>query len=273
MFMLPDDRSSSSETVVITGGTAGIGAALVELYLERGVRVVTCGRKAEPRRTGALTVLRADVSTSGGRERLVEVARDEAQNGRILGLINNAAIQRSYAMADGAAHAADLSAEISVNLLAPIALGHLLFNGLQPVPGDDYVPFVANISSGLAYIPLGRSPVYCATKAGLSHYTRSVRAGARFAASHCVVVPRMVEVVLPLVDTRMTEGRGDSKLNPAEAARQIVGGLDAGRHTVRVGKARLLPALLRLVPGALTNAFNRAERPPLPAALQSGEDT
>ncbi len=227
--------------VVVTGGGAGIGREIVQLYRARGVHVVTCSRSAAEMEEPGLTVLAADVASASDRERLVRAAR---ARGRVVGLVNNAAVQRAYALTRGAAHARDLEEEIAINLLAPLALGHLLAEEIAASGG-----FIANVSSGLAYVPIARSPVYAATKAGLSQYTRSARRQRP--------ALRMVEVVLPLVDTAMTRGRGRGKISPEEAARQIVEGLDAGRETIRVGKARWLPWLLRLAPSAVAWLLNR----------------
>jgi hypothetical protein len=78
---------------------------------------------------------------------------------------------------------------------------------------------------------------------------------------------RLVEVVLPLVDTRMTAGRGTRKLSPAEAAEQIHQGITRGDAVVRVGQTRLLPLLLRTAPGLLTRLMNRVDAPAPATAL------
>ena len=62
---------------------------------------------------------------------------------------------------------------------------------------------------------------------------------------------------MPLVDTPMTAGRGRSKLPAAEAARQLIAGVQAGRQQVYVGQARWLPVLQRWAPGLLAQAMQR----------------
>ena len=56
------------------------------------------------------------------------------------------------------------------------------------------------------------------------------------------------EVILPLVDTPMTEGRGMGKITAATAAHAILAGIENRRQTIHVGKAKLLPILSRLAP-------------------------
>lgn len=245
------------KAILVTGGTAGIGQALVRHYYEEGWRVVTCGR--DPERVMALQealpgvrCVTADLATPEGRRALRDTVVQQV--GTLDGIINNAAVQYSYHVASGEHHLHELEHELAVNLLAPIALGHLLLPSLSGTPA-----FIANVSSGLAYVPLHRAPVYCATKAALSHYTRSVRGQ----------LPRVrwIEVLLPLVDTRMTAGRGRSKLSAADAARQIAAGIAHGRHTIRVGKAKLLPWLLWVAPALLARLMNRGQPMPHPGPV------
>ena len=61
----------------------------------------------------------------------------------------------------------------------------------------------------------------------------------------------------PLVDTPMTAGRGRRKLAPADAARQLLDGVRAGRDDVYVGPARMLPLLQRWAPGVLARVMQR----------------
>ncbi|NMO15598.1 SDR family NAD(P)-dependent oxidoreductase [Pyxidicoccus fallax] len=249
-----------AKVVLITGGTHGVGRALVEKYAREGWRVATCSRREEELRTLEREVSGArgfvcDVGRAEERRRLLEAVRREV--GPVQGLINNAAIQHAYGVSEAGALEDRLDEEVRINLVAPLALGHAVLAEVASRGG-----FIANVSSGLAYIPRSRSPVYCATKAALSMYTRSAllqRPGARF-----------VEVVLPLVDTRMTAGRGSGKLSPAATAEQIHDGIASGASVVHVGKTRLLPFLLRVAPGLLARVMNREDAPRHTAELPAG---
>ena len=66
---------------------------------------------------------------------------------------------------------------------------------------------------------------------------------------------RVVQVVLPLVDTAMTAGRGANKIDAMTAARAVARGLERDRDDIFVGKARLLPFMNRLAPGVLAHAL------------------
>ena len=87
----------NGKIVVITGGSDGIGKALVELYLKKGARVATCGRSKEKLgrlkasyNPEQLLAIEADVSRKEDCERFVQSVI--SQWGGIDILINNAGI-------------------------------------------------------------------------------------------------------------------------------------------------------------------------------------
>ncbi|RFA29392.1 hypothetical protein CAI21_10045 [Alkalilimnicola ehrlichii] len=241
--------STSSSTVLITGGTSGIGRALVELYLADGWRVITCARSIDAltaleRQFSGVIGIPCDLADREERRALLHHVRESTD--QLQGLINNAGIQMSYPYEAGTGHTLDIEQEIAINLTAPIDLGHLFGSLLAKQRG-----FIANITSALAYIPKGRSPLYAGTKAGLSLYTRSIRfqhPGVRF-----------VEIVMPLVDTPLAAERGRDKLSPIEAAKQAQAGIASGRETVWVGKTKFIPFLNRFIPHTLTRLINKAD--------------
>ena len=98
----------NNKTVLITGGTDGIGKELVLQFLEQGAKVVTCGRSQQKilaleseSPVGKLSVLNADVSNEKDCERLVDHAFNHF--GSIDILINNAGISMRGTMEEGGA--------------------------------------------------------------------------------------------------------------------------------------------------------------------------
>jgi NAD(P)-dependent dehydrogenase (short-subunit alcohol dehydrogenase family) len=87
----------NNKTVLITGGTDGIGKELVLQFLQLGAKVITCGRSQQKilaleseSPVGNLSVINADVSNEKDCERMVDHAI--TQFGSIDILINNAGI-------------------------------------------------------------------------------------------------------------------------------------------------------------------------------------
>src|SRR5918999_1436385 len=80
-----------------------------------------------------------------------------------------------------------------------------------------------NVTSGLAIAPRASGPIYCATKAGLRSFTMALRAQLAKTRIH------VLEVLPPVVETRMTEGNRHRKMPASECARQIVAAMERGR--------------------------------------------
>lgn len=200
----------SGNTVLITGGSSGIGLAMAEAFLEAGSTVVICGRDEgrlgeAKRKYPALQTLVCDVADEGARRRLASdvAARFPALNV----LVNNAGVQRDIDLTRGIDEFLDGENELRINLEAPIVLSGLLV----PLLAKNPTPALINVSSGLGFVPMANMPVYCASKAGLHAFTMTMRVQLRRLGI------KVFEIVPPMVDTN---------LNPAGRAKR--GGRMAG---------------------------------------------
>ncbi|MFC8454187.1 SDR family NAD(P)-dependent oxidoreductase [Kitasatospora sp. NPDC057223] len=236
----------NGKRVLVTGGTSGVGRALVSALAERGAEVVTCGRGAGTASAGAEAHrLAADLSVPGEAVRVVRFAAERL--GGLDVVVANAGVQHLLDLTGGPDH--DLltraEREISVNLRSVVELAAAAWPSLAAAPGP--AAFVA-VTSGLAYAPKRSAPVYCATKAGVHVLLQSLRYQARSGTPSV----RVQEVVLPLVDTPMTAGREGParKISAGAAALAVVRGIERGRDVVPVGAARALLPLLYVCPPA-----------------------
>ena len=128
---MTDDETSSPRRWLITGGSNGIGAALVQQVRERGDRVVFTGRHPDriddvARETGA-TGIRADVSVSEDNARVV--ATTLASLGGIDVLINNAAFW--YDAAIGALDVDAMRRLLDTNVLGMVDLTNRIAPTMQ----------------------------------------------------------------------------------------------------------------------------------------------
>lgn len=242
-------------TALVTGASRGLGRALVEALAARGCRVVALARdgaalEALARRwPGQVFAAPLDLAdgraVDGGLPALLDAHPD-------LSLVfNNAAIQvgADFVSGEAAARLGALRQEIDINLGAVAAvcahvLPRLAARGAPRGEGGRGEGAIVNIGSGLGIAPKRSAPVYCASKAALRALTRALR----YQCEDQAPGVRMVDVVLPLVDTDMTAGRGRGKMAPARAARRILEGLEAGRPEILVGASGLLAGLMRLAP-------------------------
>lgn len=185
-------------TILITGGGSGIGRELARRFHDAGNTVIVAGRRLEPLEEtiagrAAMHAVTLDVEDPAAITAFAaEVIRDHPA---LNVLINNAGIMRIEDM--GAARdLADAEATIVTNLLGPIRLGNAFVDHLIGRPGAAIV----NVTSGLAFVPLIRTPTYSATKAALHSYTVCLREQLRGKVE-------VIELAPPGVQTELTPGQ------------------------------------------------------------------
>lgn len=236
----------SHRTILVTGATRGIGRELTDQLIVLGAHVVAAGRDHELLESLSaihgrqVTTWAVDLANPAAVDALVDTL--PARHPRVSIVINNAGVQAiTHLLTDdpGTLRPA-LRRELAVNVDAVVALSAGLLPHLSRQPSAAIV----NVTSGLALAPKASAPVYCASKSAVRTFTRALRYQCQEDAPHIQVS----EVMLPLVDTDMTIGRGRDKISAAAAAAAIIAGIRRGSAETYVGKARILPALMRLSP-------------------------
>lgn len=160
----------SSNKILITGGATGIGLALTERFIQENNQVIICGRREEVLKEAAdkfpgIKTKVCDLSEESGR---IELYNWIAENHSDLNaLVNNAGIQNWMDISDSNFYEKAQN-EISINVLAPLHLT-TLFAQLKSLDT------IINVTSGLAFTPLTKVPVYCATKSFFHSFTISLR--------------------------------------------------------------------------------------------------
>ena len=150
---------------LVTGGSAGLGAALVAALLARGYRVTCIDRHPPTLADDRLTFVPAELGDMKALGSLATALSDSVFDVVIL----NAGI--SAVGAFEAIAPEQLQRVINVNLLAPIELTRLLLSGGLLAERGSLI-FVASLSNRLGY---PGAAVYAATKQGLEAFARSLR--------------------------------------------------------------------------------------------------
>src|SRR5579863_3819177 len=185
-------------TILITGGTSGIGRALAEAFHKLGNQVIIAGRRN--------ALLDSVTAANPGMKSAVLDVQDSAKlkafAAQITGdfpslnvLINNAGIARPENLNKTPADLTDAETIIETNLLAPLRLTASLLPLLKKQPRST----IMMVSSGLAFLPLAMTPTYCATKAAIHSYTQSLRYQLKDTAVE------VLELVPPYVATELGE--------------------------------------------------------------------
>ncbi len=193
----------TGNTILITGGTSGLGLAFAQAFLQKGNTVIICGRRKD--RMDALKaeypelVTRVcDVADAGQRTDLADWVIKNYPTLNIL--MNNAGVQLAFDLKQPM-ELNRVYTEVDTNFIAPIHLSSLFTEHLSRMQHAAII----NISSGLAFVPIAFMPVYCATKAAIHSYTLSLRHQLQ---SRGI---KVFEVIPPSVDTELGHERRTDK--------------------------------------------------------------
>lgn len=163
------DLQLTGQRALVTGGTKGLGAALVQSLREVGAQVMTTARSAPERPVEGVTYVQADLTTAEGVSQLARAVNERW--GGVDILINS--VGGSTAPAGGFAALDDAVwlSELNLNLLSAVRLDRALLPAML-ARGSGVVLHVTSIQRVL---PLPESTTaYAAAKGALSTYSKSL---------------------------------------------------------------------------------------------------
>ncbi|SDZ71727.1 uncharacterized oxidoreductase [Variovorax sp. YR266] len=197
----------TGNTILITGGTSGIGRALAEAFYDRGNRVIVSGRRqalldeitaSRPGMVG----MPLDLDDPASLPRLAEDVR--ARFSELNVLVANAGISRAENMAADGWDVSAAQAIVETNIMGVLRVTAALLPLLKRQP--DAAIMVT--SSNLAFVPRADFPTYCASKAFVHSWLQSLRHQLRN------VPVEVLELAPPYVQTELT---GDSQASDPRA--------------------------------------------------------
>jgi len=233
--------NTPSRVAVVSGGSSGIGRALVSQLHGEGWTVHACGRDA-----GKLARLQQDlpgvqVQVCDVTDRLAVrgfARRVLQQAGNVQLLVSNAGGAREIDFTAADLDAVDLTADLRNNTEGAVNL----IAEFLPALRRSKAAAILVVSSGYALAPATRAPLYSASKAALHSLSKALR---RQLAPLGITV---TELLPPVVDTPAVAHRDVPKLTPGAVAAAALRGALAGKAEVLPGSVRFLPWLLRLWP-------------------------
>ena len=249
----------NGKTILITGGTSGIGLELARRLLGLDNTVIVTGRDqgrldSAKRALPGLHSFKSDVSDP---EAIRTLQADVLAAFPALDtLINNAGIMRNLNLRQSRG-LADVTREIEINLNGPVRMIQEFLPHLKTRKGA----LIVNVTSGLAFIPFPASPIYCAAKAALHSYTQSLRV--QLEGSGITVV----ELAPPAVETPLLRGefaeemKGQKAMDVTVLAQKAIVGIEAGNLEIRPGLSNVLKAMSRIAPQLMLNQLVKTMRP------------
>lgn len=241
----------SNRTILITGGTSGIGFELAKRLLQRGNTIIVTGRDASKLEAtkAALPGIHTFQSDVSDPEAIVALYTEVlAQFPGLDTLINNAGIMRNIDM-NLQRDLIDVTREIEINFDGPVRMAQQFLAHLKTRPNA----LLVNVSSGLAFVPLPISPVYSATKAAIHSFSMSLRV--QLKGSNVTVV----ELAPPGTNTPLMHVMQGGETNPDEKFQKgnmevdvlvahAIRGIEAGKLEIRPGLSNVLKIMSRVAP-------------------------
>ncbi|WP_299121667.1 (S)-benzoin forming benzil reductase [uncultured Tenacibaculum sp.] len=160
------------DIIIITGGSKGIGKALVEKYASKNYKVYTLSRSINNLKN--CTEISVDLSNNKAAQEAFSTLLEELKNINItsITLINNAGRLGVISNLENIA-VDDISKSIQLNTTTPLILSSLFIKNLENLNCKKQI---INISSGAAMKPYEGWSVYCTSKAAIDMMTKAIAA-------------------------------------------------------------------------------------------------
>lgn len=244
-----------NNTILITGGTSGLGFEFAKQFLALGNTVLITGRDAAKlahteHLLPQVHTFQSDVSNPAAIRQLYEQVVGQFPALNIL--INNAGEMRKLNLNDSTLDLLDVTREIDINLSGPIRMVQQFLPHLKSQPAAA----ILNVTSGLALTPFPISPIYGATKSGLRSYTKSLRVQVKNSRV------QVFELVAPAAKTPLSDKFATAMdTSSAMAADKLIAaalqGLRQGQSETYPGLAKALRFMSWLAPQFLLNQLSK----------------
>ena len=164
-----DPTEFAGRRAVVTGGSRGIGAAVVQRLLDGGATVVTTARSATGTTPEAATFLPGDLSTPGGVRAFTDAALEVL--GGVDVVVNNAGAARLHLGGIASIPDEEWLDALDLNYLSAVRVTGALLPALRESGAGGAV---VNISSVVALTPVPPLAHYAAAKAALNAYGKAL---------------------------------------------------------------------------------------------------
>ncbi|HEY1054567.1 MAG TPA: SDR family NAD(P)-dependent oxidoreductase [Emticicia sp.] len=243
---------TTQNTILVTGGSAGIGFEIARLFSQQGNHVIIVGRDGDRLAKAAaklqnVTPLVGDVSKEEDVEVLVKILYKDFPNLNVI--VNNAgsAFLNNLLETDQAFEKAQT--EMLTNYLSIIRLNEKLL----PLLTQQEEAAIVNVSSIVAFAPNHVLSTYGASKAALHSYTQSLRL-------YLTKTPvKVFELMPPLVNTDFSQVIGGANgISPAVVAEDLLNAFETDTYEIHVGRTAEFYKLFHSAPEQALLAMNPA---------------
>ncbi|MFD4791798.1 SDR family oxidoreductase [Streptomyces sp. NPDC058459] len=166
-----DITEFAGKRAIVTGGSRGIGAAIVQRLLDGGASVVATARSATDETPKDATFIPGDISTLAGVQAFTAAALREL--GGVDIVVNNAGAARTHLGGISSIPDEEWLDALDLNFLSAVRVTNALLPALNEAGAGSAI---VNISSGMAILPGPPMAHYGAAKAALNNYGKALAA-------------------------------------------------------------------------------------------------
>jgi uncharacterized oxidoreductase len=247
-----------NSTILITGGTSGMGLEFVKQLSEIGAKIIVTGRNLEAlyetkKQFPNVHTFQSDVSNPKDIKDLFDNVTTLFPDLNII--INNAGMMRLIDLQDQSLDLENINREIATNLTGTIQMVHQFLPHLLKQKSAGIV----NVSSGIAFMSYSPAPIYSATKAGIRAYTQALR----LQLENTNV--KIFEMIPPGVKTNLQndwikQPNPAMMMNADEMVKISIDGLLKDKKELKPFPIRIIKIATRLMPNVLLNFGHREFR-------------
>jgi uncharacterized oxidoreductase len=248
-------KINNKNTILITGGASGIGYEFAKQLCKTNT-VIIVGRNKEKlekvkKELKNIHIFECDVANPNEIEALYEIISVQFPNLNVL--INNAGIMKKIDLQKELDYKS-LIEEITINLNAPIYMS----TKFLPLLKKQKNASIINISSALGFVPMSIFPVYCASKAALQSFNKSLRIQLKNTnVSIFDIAPSFTNTAI--VDLFSKEEQKNIKIiTTLEVVENSLKEIFKGNKEIGVGQGNALKFLSRFLPNFALNMLNKS---------------
>lgn len=244
-----------NSTILITGGSNGIGLEFAKQFLRQQAKVIVTGRDQNKlyrtrEQFPEIITFQSDINNPEDIKALYQKVTEQYPDLNIL--VNNAGIMRSVALLDPSTDLENVTNEIETNFSGTVRMIQQFLPHLMTKKSSAIV----NISSGLAFIPFTTSPIYCGTKAAVHIYSQ----GLRLQLKNTPV--KVFEIAPPKTDkplqTAIPETSERGMMKVSEMVRVSIKGILKNQYEIRPGLSNVMKWMSRIAPNFFTKLINKS---------------
>ena len=230
----------SNHTILITGGTSGIGLELVKKFYSQNSLVVVSKTDSNLKELKSnypkIQILKCDLSDINQVKDLIKTCNKDFPKINIL--VNNAGIELNYDFENSIEVFDKILEEINVNFTSPI----LLTAGLISLLKKNNESAIINVSSGLIYGHKKNAVIYTATKSAIHGATISLREQLKDSSI------KVFELIPPLTNTPLTKNNPHKKLSTQKLVDEFLKKFENDEFEINIGIIKYLKFIQSLFP-------------------------